>query len=69
MSTDAPSGDGSDSDSGSKKGGGGDHEGTPVCPRCKEPFADTLSAISKLSTLLACRVVTLVTRYSHHPIH
>lgn len=35
------------SDSGSKKGSGGDQEGGPVCPRCKEPFADTLSAISE----------------------
>ena len=33
-------------DSSSKKGSGGDYEG-PVCPRCKEPFTDTLSAISK----------------------
>lgn len=37
------------SDSGSRKGGKGDHEGGPVCPRCKEPFSSTLSAISKFS--------------------
>lgn len=32
-------------DSSSKKSSGGDYEG-PVCPRCKEPFTDTLSAIT-----------------------
>jgi hypothetical protein len=39
-------GDDNNSDSGSRKGKKGD-EGGPVCPRCKEPFADSLSAISK----------------------
>lgn len=46
MTSDA--GNGNDSDSGSgTKSGGNDKDNQPVCPRCKEPFTDTFSSISK----------------------
>lgn len=62
MSSDVQDGDGTDpgNESGSKKGGGSDQDGKPVCPRCKQPFSvDTLSTISEFS----CPGVSIVTTH------
>lgn len=52
MSSDVQDGSGNDSGNGSGSKGGSDHDGKPLCPRCKQPFSvDTFSAISEFSVL------------------